>query len=231
MKQYLAETSLLNFSAKEIQNLIEDNSWRNLDKDKQINAVYDFVRDAIVFGYNEKDDLAASKILEDGYGQCNTKSILLMALLRALDIPCRLHGFYIDKRMQKGALTGLVYMFAPKSIVHAWTEILYNEEWIVLEGVIIDSAFLQNAKSRLCRVDGKDLGYGISVINQREINVCWEGKSTYIQSASITNDLGIFSNPDIFFAAYQNKGNFIKQTLFNILRKRINHNIERIRRR
>ncbi|CAH8720987.1 transglutaminase-like domain-containing protein, partial [Paenibacillus thiaminolyticus] len=55
------------------------------------------------------DDIPASEVLRDGRGQCNTKSILLMALLRKVGIPCRIHGFYIDKRMQKGALTGLVY--------------------------------------------------------------------------------------------------------------------------
>ena len=31
-----------------------------------------------------------------------------MALLRACDIPCRVHGFTIDKKLQKGAMTGLV---------------------------------------------------------------------------------------------------------------------------
>lgn len=40
------------------------------------------------------------------YGQCNTKGTLFMALA-ACGIPCRVHGFTIDKKLQKGAMTAL----------------------------------------------------------------------------------------------------------------------------
>ena len=43
-----------------------------------------------------------------------------MALLRACDIPCRIHGFTINKKLQKGATTGIVYHSAPKNIFHSW---------------------------------------------------------------------------------------------------------------
>ena len=62
-----------------------------------------------MFGYNIDDNISASKVLADGYGQCNTKGTLFMALLRACNIPCRVHGFTIDKKLQKGAMTGIVY--------------------------------------------------------------------------------------------------------------------------
>ncbi len=39
--------------------------------------------------------------MKDGYGQCNTKGTLFMALFRSVDIPCRFHGFTIDKKLQK----------------------------------------------------------------------------------------------------------------------------------
>jgi len=61
------------------------------------------VRDDIRFGYNASDDLPASRVLADRIGQRNTKSTLLMALLRAVDVLCRFHGFTIDKALQKGA--------------------------------------------------------------------------------------------------------------------------------
>ncbi len=38
------------------------------------------------FGITPCDDIRASQVLKDGYGQCNTKSTLLMALLRAVNI-------------------------------------------------------------------------------------------------------------------------------------------------
>lgn len=55
----------------------------------------------------------------DGIGQCNTKSTLLMPLLRAVGSPCRSQGFTIDKRLQKGAITGLAYWLPPQRIDHA----------------------------------------------------------------------------------------------------------------
>ena len=51
-----------------------------------------------------------------------------MALLRACNIPCRVHGFTIDKSLQKGAMTGFVYRNAPKSIFHSWVEINFENQ-------------------------------------------------------------------------------------------------------
>ncbi|WP_208614863.1 transglutaminase-like domain-containing protein [Xenorhabdus ishibashii] len=104
MDRYLVETHLLDFEAESIQQLIESRHWRSLSDSEKVKSVYNFVRNDIKFGFNEDDSLTASSILSSGYGQCNTKSILFMALLRALKIPCRLHGFTIDKILQKGGL-------------------------------------------------------------------------------------------------------------------------------
>ncbi|MEW9124465.1 MAG: transglutaminase-like domain-containing protein, partial [Thermotaleaceae bacterium] len=190
---------------------------------------YDFVRNEIRFGYNQGDDIPASEVLRDGYGQCNTKSTLLMALLRGLGVPCRIHGFYIDKKMQKGALTGITYLFAPKKIVHAWTEVYFNNQWISLEGVIIDDPYLKQVRNKLSRYNNGYIGYGISVEDKEKISICWKGKSTYIQSFSITEDLGVFDSSDDFFNKHNNTNNRIKRLLFNILRKRINKKLDLIR--
>jgi hypothetical protein len=112
-----------------IEALIREQGWRALPEYERIGAIYDFVRDAIPFGYNRSDDLPASQVLADGIGQCNTKGTLLMALLRGSGIPCRLHGFTIDKALQKGAVTGIAYLLAPRSILHSWVEI-YAGRWV-----------------------------------------------------------------------------------------------------
>ncbi|MBU5438099.1 transglutaminase family protein [Tissierella sp. MSJ-40] len=229
MKAYLKETKLLDFTAPSIQDLIISRGWNQLEEKEKIGAVYDFVRNEIKFGYNEKDDITASEVLRDGYGQCNTKSILLMALLRAVGIPCRIHGFFIDKKMQKGALTGFIYLFAPKKIVHAWTEVYFNNRWITLEGVIIDDKYLNQVKDRLCNFNKGYIGYGVSVEDKNKINTCWQGQNTYIQSFSITDDLGIFNSPDDFFSQYNNTSNKIKKFLFNVLRKKVNKKLNLIR--
>ena len=43
------------------------------------------MRNDILFGYNSSDLLTAEEVLKDGYGQCNTKATLLMALFRGVE--------------------------------------------------------------------------------------------------------------------------------------------------
>ena len=113
-QKYLAETPILDFRSDAIQALIAERGWSSLDPTARIGTAYDFVRNEILFGYNSDDALPASRVLADGHGQCNTKGTLLMALLRALDIPCRFHGFTIDKGLQRGVVPELVFPLAPR---------------------------------------------------------------------------------------------------------------------
>lgn len=114
MNKYLKETKMLDYSNPNIQQLIENRKWLELKEFDRLKSIYNFVRDEILFGYNIDDNIPASKVLKDGFGQCNTKGTLLMALLRACNIPCRVHGFTIDKKLQKGAMTGIVYKMLRK---------------------------------------------------------------------------------------------------------------------
>lgn len=114
---------MLDFSAINIQQLISDRKWKDIDTYHRIKQIYNFVRDEILFGYNVDDSISASKVLADGYGQCNIKGTLFMALLRGVNVPCRVHGFTIDKKLQKSAMTDIVYKNAPQNIFHSWVEV------------------------------------------------------------------------------------------------------------
>lgn len=129
MNNYLKETPILNYSDISIQSLIKRKNWLVTDTVERVKAIYNFVRDDIKFGYNLSDEIKASDVLKDCYGQCNTKATLLMALLRATGIPNRIHGFTIDKALQKGAINGIWYKLSPKNIVHSWVEINLNDKW------------------------------------------------------------------------------------------------------
>ena len=83
-----------------IQALVEQKGWQQLSRYDAIGAIYNYVRDDILFGYNADDRLSASLVLKDGYGQCNTKGTLLIALLRAVGISTRFHGFTIYNAVQ-----------------------------------------------------------------------------------------------------------------------------------
>lgn len=89
MKDYLKETKLLNYNRRAIQDLVQLQGWSCLPAFQRIEQVYNYVKDVIRFGYNVDAAIPATQILRDGYGQCNTKTILVMALLRAVEVPCR----------------------------------------------------------------------------------------------------------------------------------------------
>ena len=101
-KDFLIETPMLDFNHSQIQTLIKQRKWRDLSQYDAIGEIYNYVRDEIRFGYNADDRLTASQVLNDGYGQCNTKGTLLMALLRAVGISTRFHGFTIYNELQRG---------------------------------------------------------------------------------------------------------------------------------
>ena len=226
----LKKTKLLDYDDCLIQSLIYERGWRDLPEYDAIGAVYLFVKDEILFGYNRCDTLTASEVLSDGIGQCNTKSTLLMALLRALGIPCRLHGFTVSKDFQKGATSGIVSFLAPSEIVHTWVEVLFQNRWIVLEGVIIDDGFLQSIKQMYRETKGIFRMYAIAVDDFPNLAVDWTGKDTFIQSKAIVKDFGIFPDPDSFFSKHSQNLGILRTFLYeHIGCKKMTRNINRLR--
>jgi hypothetical protein len=231
MNVYLSETEILNYKHHSIQKLIRERNWENLDFLERRKAIYSFVRDEIKFGYNRKDSIKASEVLSDGYGQCNTKGTLLMALFRAVGIPCQFHGFYIDKIMQKGAVTGIFYAIAPKKIIHSWIEIIEDGSVINLEGFILDKNYIQSLITTLKNGKKNFLGFGASTNDLPGSVKTWDGASdTFIQKESILEDLGVYDSPDSFFYKYGTNLNGIRQRIFeNYVRHLMNRNVEDVR--
>lgn len=230
MNKYLHETHMLNFHHSSIQRLIKEKQWANNDDFDKIRNIYNFVRNDITFGYNKDDTVSASAVLNDGYGQCNTKGTLFMALLRAVGIPCRLHGFTIDKKLQKGAMTGLIYKLAPQNIIHSWVEIQYKEHWFNIEGFILDSEYLNNLQEEFSDCKTSFCGYGVATDSFQNPQVEWNANDTYIQKEGINQDFGVFNSPDEFFENYQQKLSPLRKWMYrNIGRKLMNRNVERIR--
>lgn len=230
MNQYLQETNMLNFSHISIQKLIEDKGWSEETEFQKIAKIYQFVRDDIMFGYNRDDVIVASDVLEDGYGQCNTKGTLFMALLRAVGIPCRMHGFTIDKKLQKGAMTGLIYTLAPRNIIHSWVEVRYDGHWYNMEGFILDQKYLNKLQERFSECETNFCGYGAATDNLHHPQIEWNANDTYIQKEGINHDFGIFDSPDDFFEKHEQSLTLLEKWFFqHIGRKIMNRNVAKIR--
>ena len=221
---------MLDYDAGSIKNLIENRKWKELDEYKRIGAIYDFVRNEILFGYNRSDTLTAEEILADGYGQCNTKATLLMTLLRATGISCRLHGSEVSKSFQKGATSGIISILAPATVVHTWVEVLYNDKWIALEGVITDEAYLKSVKEKYSDVSGPFTRYAISVPDLKDLDLNWNGRDTFVQNESVVKDYGVFDDPDSFFEKHPQTWCRLKDFAYvHFGRKVMNSNVAKIR--
>ena len=228
--EYLRETELLDYSSPSIQSLISDKGWRDLSEYDAIGAVYHFVKDEILFGYNRCDTLKASEVLSDGIGQCNTKSTLLMALLRGLGIACRLHGFTVSKDFQRGAVSGIIALMTPDEIFHTWVEVFFDGKWIALEGVIIDKLFLDAMKSKYPDTKGVFRQYAIAVDDFPHFAVDWNGCDTFIQSKVIVQDYGIYPDPDSFFKEHSQSLGFVRSFMYeHIGCRKMTRNIARVR--
>ena len=230
MDRYLKETRMLNYSDERIQRLIKDRKWKNADEFKCLKAIYNFVRDEILFGYNVDDSILASQVLSDGYGQCNTKGTLFMALLRACGIPCRVHGFTIDKKLQKGAMTGFVYKSAPKNIFHSWVEVYFENKWYELEAFILDKAYLTKLQEKNSDCIGAFCGYGVAVKDFKHPVIDFDRNNTYIQSKGINQDFGVYDSPDELLKEHHQEISGVKAFLYrNLGRHLMNRNVRRIR--
>lgn len=228
--RYLQATPMLDFNAAAISALIQSKGWAELPLPDRIGAAYDYVRNDIAFGYNSYDTLPASKVLADGYGQCNTKATLLMALLRALEVPCKLHGFTIDKALQRGVVPEAVYWMAPQNILHSWVEVLVEGAWINLEGFILDQPVIDALQQKFPERQSL-CAYGAGTDCLQDPQVEWLGKDTYIQETGINQDFGLFDAPDDFYAAHVQELRGLRGLLYrNVIRHWMNARVAKMRR-
>jgi len=228
--RYLGKTHMLDYDNYMIQELIRERGWKMLPEFERIRAIYNFIRDEILFGYNVDDCIPASKVLKDGYGQCNTKGTLFMALLRAVGIPCRVHGFTIRKELQEGAMTGIVYKQAPKNIFHSWVEVYLEGTWYELEAFIIDSDYLGKLQQKKSNCTGAFCRYGVGVENFRNPVIDFNRNNTYIQSTGINQDFGIYDSPDELLKEHHQEMGLVKKLAFRYYgRHMMNRNVRRIR--
>ena len=215
MEEYLKETKMLNFNSAKISDLVREKGWLELDEFHKIKNIYEFVQNDILFGYNSTDILSAVEVLQDGFGQCNTKATLLMALLRSVNIPCRLHAFNVSKDFQKGALPQIIYLLAPKYILHTWVEVFFNDKWIALEGVIIDKDYLYTVQQKYTEYKGIFKKFAIATKDLETVSIAWTGNDVFIQKEAVVDDYGIFSSPDILFSKHTQNMSKIKLYLYS----------------
>lgn len=198
---------------------------------EKIEKLFYYVRDDIKFGFPPKGDLMkASDTIKLGIGQCNTKTTLLLALCKAIDIPARMHFSLIKKQIQQGLFTGILYKIMPPLLSHSWIEIKISGSWKRIDSYINDLQFYQKGKEEL-RKRGMDTGYSISCSSgssSADFNISEE---KFVQMDAVVEDHGIWDEPSQYYESenYKNRPGIVKMVVYRLMISKINKKISQIR--
>lgn len=193
----------------------------------KVEKLFYFVRDDIRFGFPPKGDLtSASETLGLGFGQCNTKGTLFLALCRAAGVPARLHFSLIDKRIQRGLFHGLAYRLLPKRLSHSWLEVELDGTWRRIDGYINDAPFFSAALKEL-RQRGWDTGFSIAgACGSASIDFAPE-QDVFVQMDAVVQDHGVWDEPGAYYSspAYRNRPGIFRLLVYRLLIGGINNGI------
>ncbi|MHA7831185.1 MAG: transglutaminase-like domain-containing protein [Flagellimonas sp.] len=130
--KYIASSYFFDFESESMQKLISEFTEKSLtDKEKAI-GLYTMVRDDWKYDpYSislAKANYKASNIAEKSAGNCVEKSILLIAGLRAMQIPARLH---LGKVKNHIAVERLTEKFGSNELTpHGMVNVFLNNKWL-----------------------------------------------------------------------------------------------------
>jgi hypothetical protein len=201
------------------------------DDRARLERLFLYVRDEIKFGYPLKGDLvSATDTIRLGYGQCNTKSTVLVALCRAVGITSRIHFSLIRKEIQRGIFTGFTYWLMPDFISHSWVEVFVDGRWRNMDSFINDREFFLAGKMML-KEKGWDTGYSIACSGGDANNEFTIDDERFLQMDAVTDDHGVWEDASEYYMSdkYRNHPGFFKLLLYALMVRSLNRRVARLR--
>lgn len=160
-------------------------------------AIHDFVKNLPFGCVADYSQLKASDVLKLGVGDCFTKGMLMVGLLRCAGIPARLRFVSLPVHFLRGIIDPV-----ESTIMHAMAEVYLDERWLATDSYVPDLAF-QRAAQALLAQEKRSLGYGIHLLG----DVYWSGtRDASAQchetdpSSLPTVDWGVADDPMSFYA-------------------------------
>jgi transglutaminase-like putative cysteine protease len=197
----------------------------------KLEQLFHYVRDDIRFAFPDDGDFVkASDTIQLGYGQCNTKATLLLALCNAVGIPVRIHFSLITKDIQRGFFTGIAYWLMPKEISHSWIEVELDGKWHRIDTFINDLTLFNAAIAELDK-RGWSVGYSVALGKDKpsaELNL---DKEAFQQMAAVTKDHGVWDEPADYFSSnsYKNRPGAFKMWFYRQMIGSINNRVRQLR--
>lgn len=179
-------------------------------KDRAI-AIFHYVRDQIEFGFAGGFwKQTASDVLTVGKGFCQTKSTLMVALLRAAGVPAR--QVFVD--IKADVLSGILDPGTPY-VDHSYVEVFIEGRWLKNDAYIVDAPMYHNAKQRLLD-SGQMLGFGVHATGTHE----WNGETDAFSQFNVLDDYpisrrrwGVYDDVQAFYDQAPNTWNELNPLL------------------
>jgi transglutaminase-like putative cysteine protease len=197
-QRWLGNTPLLQHDHPKIRLTAKKLTQLKSTPREQAMVCFQFVR-AMPFGcIADSAGTSAAAVLQAGRGDCHTKSTLMLALLRSLQIPARMRFV----TMKPDFLHGIADL-GGDPIEHAYTEVLLDGQWLALDSYVVDPRLAVAARTRL-KLEGRKLGYGM----HREGTIHWDGRSNAFSQFTVEDadsmplhDWGAFDDPYQFYSS------------------------------
>jgi hypothetical protein len=201
--------------------------------DQLLEALFCFVRDRIMFGFPKTvaqwDRVKASSVIQCGFGYCNTKATLLVALCRASGIRARVHYGLISTEIMRGIFPSFAFPFLGDSGSHSWTEVEIAGEWKPIDSYINDEELYRAARRRL-EETGTSLGCSVACLEgicSCEFNF---GELGFVHMGAVVEDHGVWDDASHYYATdkYSTfKG--LQRLFYPVVAAISNRNIEKLR--
>jgi hypothetical protein len=200
---------------------------------QRLEALFLFVRDRILFRFpatvREWDNVEASSVIRCGFGYCNTKATLLVALCRASGIQARVHYGLISVEIMRGIFPSFAFPFLGKSGPHSWTEVQLQGEWKPIDSYINDERLYRAARARL-QATGRSLGFSLACVDGKcscEFNF---GEKGFVHMGAVVEDHGTWEDASHYFAT-DKYASFegLQRVFYPVVAALSNRNIEKLR--
>lgn len=160
-------------------------------------ACFDYVRSLPFGSVGDGIHVRATEVLKRGRGDCHTKSTLLVALLRSIELPARVRFLTLRGEFLRGLLD-----IDSLPVMHCAVEVRLDGRWILVDTHVVDPTFACAARQRL-RSEGHTMGWGIHLHGQ----IDWDGRSPAFgqivpgdHDSWPLHDWGVFDDPADFYA-------------------------------
>lgn len=197
---------------------------------EKLESIFNFVRDGIRFGFTPRwDEVRASEVMGYGFGYCNTKATLFLALCQASGIPARVHYGLIDVRIMRGIFPSFVLAMMPRAGGHSWIDVHLEGRWKHVDSYINDRAFYDRARRRL-EASGLSFGYSVSFVDGKSSCDFNFGERGFVHMGAVVEDHGSWEDPADYFASDKYlRFNAVQKAGYPMIAMLANRRIERIR--